>query len=66
MCDHCNYKVHDSLHSIHHYLKVAHIFHTLPDLADEYVCQGVGVDTVGLQPRHVSFFKVAFSIEYSS
>lgn len=38
MCDHCNYKV----HSIHHHLEVAHIFHTLTDLADECVCHGGG------------------------
>lgn len=42
VCDHCNYKVQGGLHSIHHHLEVAHIFHTLTDLADECVCQESG------------------------
>lgn len=39
MCDHCNYKVQESLHSIHRHLEVSHIVHTLADSADECVCQ---------------------------
>lgn len=58
MCDHCNYEVQSSLHSIHHLLEVAPIFHTLTDSADECVCQGAGCSG---GPA-----KVKFRVEYLS
>lgn len=60
MCDYCNYIVHGCLHSIHHHLVVAHIFHTHTESADESVRRGFGV---GVQPRCLNFSKLIFRVD---
>lgn len=63
MCYRPNYKVQGNSHSIHHHLEVAHIFHTLTDLADESVCvcQGEGCGNSRTPAKVCFIFSKLFS-----
>lgn len=58
VCDHCNYKVQGSLHSIYHHLEVAPIFHTQTDRTDECVCQEGGCGYSRSPARVFHFLKL--------
>lgn len=66
VCDHCNYKVQGSLHSIYHHLEVAGIFHTRTDMTDECVCQEGGCGYSRTPAKVFHFLKLFWELSILS